>query len=226
MNKLAAVLNYKPQAGTEYVRHYPRVVELPAEYKTTAQILVPENQDDDYRNFMVDQLVTLVNHVLPDLVDELDPANTYDKRYSRKKQQPDTSGLPPQLSIDFLVEAEHADNWLKDTVFVEVDVAGDTVKVAGEEHTLGYHDNITNAIEYKPGYKFQLRGAMTGVFAFSIHAVRPPYRNLVDLVSKLEMLDTEWLARYEQLKEGANTELWLAAFILNYFEQVAAHVSF
>ena len=226
MNRLAAVLNYKPQAGTEYVRHYPRTIDIPPEYAATAQMLVPENKDVDYRNYMVDQLVTLVNHVLPDLLGELDPANTYNQRYNRKKAAPTTTGLPTGLTITFLEEADADTAWLQDTVFVEVDVPGNTIKVEGKEHILGYHDNITNAIEYKPGYKFQLAGAMAGTFAFNIHACRPPYRDLNALITKLKMLDTNWLPQYKQMKDGANAELWLAVFILNYFEQVAANVSF
>lgn len=224
MNKLAAILNYKPQAGTEYIRHYSRIVEIPAEFKSTAQILVPDNPDDNYRNFMVDQLVTLVNHTAPDLLKELDPANTYDYLYARKKAEPTASGLPADVTISFMEEAGASTDWLQDTIFVRVDVTNDTVTLEGKEYPLDYQDNATAAIEYKPGFKFMLRGSMFGTFAFHINACRPPYRDLTALISKLKMSNTEWLPKYEPLVEYANPEAWLAIFILNYFEQVLDNV--
>lgn len=226
MNKLAAVLNYKPEAGTEYIRHYPRAVDLPDEYKGIAQILVPDNPDANYRNFMVDQLVTLVHHMLPTYLQQLDPTNTYDRRYARKNTEPTSTGLPGNLSITFLEEENSSTDWLQDTVFVEVDVPNDLVYVDKVQYTLGYHNNATNSIEYKPGFRFMLLGPMSGVFTFNILAYRAPYRDLVDLIEKLRMLDTYWLPKYTHLTTGANVELWLSLYILNYFEQVLEHVHF
>lgn len=226
MNKLAAILNYKPQAGTEYIRHYARTVTLPDEFKSIAQLLVPSNPDVNYRNFMVDQLVTLVNHVAPKQLARLDPANTYDHLYERKNREPSTSGLPAGLDITFMEGENAATDWLQDIVFVEVNVPGNEITVEGVTQALDYQDNVTAAIEYKPGYTFRLRGPMTGVFAFHIYACRPPYRDLAALIKKLKALNTNWLPQYSLLAEGANVEAWLAAYILNYFEQVSEHVYF